>query len=197
MCSLPAWVCVGTETGMYHGDRRFIIRTLEIFKECTKLSNQEHTFVNDGTTAHGYYISIIITLLKLTSCNVEHTVKWKTFFHIFRLFNKCLHNAWHTFSCLVSKHFRKYRNLTPSKKFQTFFLKNDLKHLLCLRAFDLVLWEEKLCDTVFSLISNFKSLFLTGFFEKFMRNLKKNTYTITGFAFCIFTCTVFQMFYDF
>ena len=197
MCPLPAWICVGTETGMYHGDCRFIIRVLKVFEESTKLSNQEHTFVNDSTAAHGNYVSVIITLLKLTSCNVEHTVKWKTFFHIFRLFDKCLHNAWHTFSCLVSKHFRKYRNLTPSKELQTFFFKDDLKHLLCLCTFDLVLWEEKLCDTVFSLIANFKSLFLTGFFEKFMRNLKKNTYTITGFAFCIFTCTVLQMFYDF
>ena len=26
MCSLPAWVCVGTETGVYHSDSRFIIQ---------------------------------------------------------------------------------------------------------------------------------------------------------------------------
>ena len=196
MCSLPAWVCVGTETGVYHSDSRFIIRALEVFEESTKLSNQEHTFVNDGTAAHGNYISIIITLFKLTSCNVEHTVKWKTFFHIFRLFDKCLHDAWHTFSGFMSEYLRKYRNLTPAKKFQTFFFKNDLKHLLCLCAFDLVLWEEKLCDAVFSLITNLKSLFLTGFLEKFMGNLEKDTYTVTGFAFCILTCAVFQMFYD-
>ena len=196
MCSLPAWVCVGTETGVYHSDSRFIIRALEVFEESTKLSNQEHTFVNDGTAAHGNYISIIITLFKLTSCNVEHTVKWKTFFHIFRFFDKCLHNTWHTFSCLVSKYFREYRDLTPSKKFQAFFLKNDLKHLLCLCAFDLVLREEKLCDAIFSLIANLKSLFLTGFLEKFMGNLEKDTYTVTSFAFCILTCAVFQMFYD-
>ena len=196
MCSLPAWVCVGTETGVYHSDSRFIIRALEVFEESTKLSNQEHTFVNDGTAAHGNYISIIITLFKLTSCNVEHTVKWKTFFHIFRLFDKCLHDAWHTFSGFMSEYLRKYRNLTPAKKFQTFFFKNDLKHLLCLCAFDLVLWEEKLCDAVFSLIANLKSLFLTGFLKKFMGNLEKNTYTVTGFAFCILTCAVLQMFYD-
>ena len=196
MCSLPAWVCVGTETGVYHSDSRFIIRALEVFEESTKLSNQEHTFVNDGTAAHGYYVSVVITLFKLTSCNIEHTIKRKSLLYIFRFLDKCLHNTWHTFSCFVAKYLRKYRNLTPSEKFQTFFLKNDLKHLLCLCTFDLVLREEKLCDAIFSLIANLKSLFLTGFLEKFMGNLEKNTYTVTGFAFCILTCTVFQMFYD-
>ena len=196
MCSLPAWVCVGTETGVYHSDSRFIIRALEVFEESTKLSNQEHTFVNDGTAAHGNYISIIITLFKLTSCNVEHTVKRKSLLYIFRFLDKCLHNTWHTFSCFVAKYLRKYRDLTPSQKFQTFFLKNDLKHLLCLCTFNLMLWEEKLCNAVFSLITNLKSLFLTGFLEKFMGNLEKDTYTVTGFAFCILTCAVFQMFYD-
>ena len=29
-----------------------------------------------------------------------------------------------------------------------------------------------------------------------MGNLEKDTYTVTGFAFCILTCAVFQMFYD-
>ena len=196
MCSLPAWVCVGTETGVYHSDSRFIIRALEVFEESTKLSNQEHTFVNDGTAAHGYYVSVVITLFKLTSCNIEHTIKRKSLLYIFRFLDKCLHNTWHTFSCFVAKYLRKYRNLTPSEKFQTFFLKNDLKHLLCLCAFDLVLREEKLCDAIFSLIANLKSLFLTGFLEKFMGNLEKDTYTVTGFAFCILTCAVFQMFYD-
>ena len=38
-------------------------------------------------------------------------------------------------------------------------------------------------------------LFRSGFLEKFMGNLEKNTYTVTGFAFCILTCAVFQMFY--
>ena len=196
MCSLPTWVCVGTETGVYHSDSRFIIRALEVFEESTKLSNQEHTFVNDGTAAHGYYVSVVITLFKLTSCNIEHTVKRKSLLYIFRFLDKCLHNTWHTFSCFVAKYLRKYRNLTPSEKFQTFFLKNNLKHLLCLCTFDLVLREEKLCDAIFSLIANLKSLFLTGFLEKFMGNLEKDTYTVTGFAFCILTCAMFQMFYD-
>ena len=196
MCSLPTWVCVGTETGVYHSDSRFIIRALEVFEESTKLSNQEHTFVNDGTATHGYYVSVVITLFKLTSCNIEHTVKRKSLLYIFRFLDKCLHNTWHTFSCFVAKYLRKYRNLTPSEKFQTFFLKNNLKHLLCLCTFDLVLREEKLCDAIFSLIANLKSLFLTGFLEKFMGNLEKDTYTVTGFAFCILTCAVFQMFYD-
>ena len=70
MCSFPAWIGVGAETGMNHGNGRFIVRALQIRKECAELSHKEHTFVNNGTTAHGYHISIIITLFKFTAHNI-------------------------------------------------------------------------------------------------------------------------------
>ena len=66
----------------------------------------------------------------------------------------------------------------------------------CLGAFDLVLREEELCDTIFSFLTDIKALFLTGFFEKFMGDLQKDTNTVTGFSLCILTCTMLQMFYD-
>ena len=69
MCSLPAWVCVGTETGMYQRNGGLIVRALKIREKCTKLSNQEHTFVDDGTAAHGTYVGVVITLLKFTAGN--------------------------------------------------------------------------------------------------------------------------------
>ena len=49
MCSFPAWICVRTESGMNHGDRRFIIRVLQIFKEHPELFYKEHSFVHDGS----------------------------------------------------------------------------------------------------------------------------------------------------
>ncbi len=49
MCTLPARICVGAETGMYGSDRRFIIRTLQIGKEFAELSYEKHTLVDDGS----------------------------------------------------------------------------------------------------------------------------------------------------
>ena len=196
MCSLPAWIGIGTESGMYHRNRRFILRILKISKEGTELTYQEHTFVDNGTAAHGNHVGIIITLFKLTAGNIEHTVKWKSFFYFLRFFDKCLHDTWHTLFCFVSENLRDHRNGSPAKKLQSFFFHDDLKHLFGLGTFDLMLREEKLCDTIFSFLTDIKALFLTGFFEKFMGNLQKDTYTVTGLAFRILTCTMLQMFYD-
>ena len=168
MSSLPARICIRTESRMNHRNCRLIIRVLKISKECSQLSYQEHTFVYDRTAAHRYYISIVVTLFKLTTCNIEHTVKRKSFFYLIWFFDKCLHNVRHTFSGFMSKHLRDYRNSSPAKKFQTFFFHNDLEHFLCLCTFDLMLWEKELCNTIFSFSTNIKALFLTGFFEKFM-----------------------------
>ena len=196
MCSLPARIGVCTESGMHHGDRRFIIRALQICKECAELSYKKHTFIYDRTAAHRHNISIIITLFKLAACNIQHSVKRQPFFYFFRLFDKCLHDVWHTFSCFMTENLRNYRHGSPSEKFQSFFFHNDLKHLFRLCTFDLMLWEKELCNTVFSLFTDFKAFFLTGLFEEFVRNLQKDTNTITGLSFCIFTGTMLQMFYN-
>ena len=151
MCSLPAWIRVGTETGMYHCNGRLVILALKIAKEGTELSYQEHTFVYDGTAVHGNYVSIIITLFKFTTCDVKHTVKGKTFFHILRFFNKCLHNARHAFECFLSKDLFTDRHFPPSKEFQSFFFDNNFENIFCLIPFQFVLWEEKHSHTVISL----------------------------------------------
>ena len=96
----------------------------------------------------------------------------------------------------MTENLRNYRHGSPSEKFQSFFFHNDLKHLFRLCTFDLMLWEKELGNSVFSLVTNLKSFFLTGFFEKFMRNLQKDTNTITGLSLCIFTGTMLQMFYN-
>ena len=196
MCSLPAWICVGTETGMYQGNRRFIIQALKVREKCTKLSNQEHTFINNRTAAHRTYVSVVITLFKLTAGNIQFTVKCDAFFQIIRLFDKCLHNAWHALSCLMSKNLRNYRNFSPAKELQSLFFHNDLKHFFCLGTFDLMLWEKELANTIFSFLADFDFLFFTCFLKKFMGNLKEDTNAITCFAFCIFSGTMIQILYN-
>ena len=47
MSSLPAWICIGTETRMYRSYRSLIIRTVQIIKEGSKLSNKEHPLVDN------------------------------------------------------------------------------------------------------------------------------------------------------
>ena len=51
MSSHPAWIGVGTETGMYRCQSRFIIFILKIRKELPKLFYQEHAFVYNCTAA--------------------------------------------------------------------------------------------------------------------------------------------------
>ena len=196
MCSLPAWVRVGTETGMYHCNGRLVILALKITKEGAELSYQEHTFVYDGTAVHGNHVSIVITLFKFTTCDVKHTVKGKALFHILRLLNECLHDARHALFRFMTENLRENRNCTPSQKLQSLFFHDDLEHLLCLGTFDLLLREKELGYTVFSLSTNVKALFFTDLLKKFMGNLKKDTDTIAGFSFCILTSTMLKILYD-
>ena len=70
MCTFPAWIGVSTETGVNHSNSGFIIRILQITKEGSQLSHQEHTFIDDGTAGHGYYIRIVITLFKHPAGNI-------------------------------------------------------------------------------------------------------------------------------
>ena len=70
------------------------------------------------------------------------------------------------------------------------------EHLFCLRTFDLMLREKELCNAVFSLAPKLDSFFFAGFLEELMGNLKENTYTVTGFSLCIFSCTMLQIFHD-
>ena len=90
-----------------------------------------------------------------------------------------------------------HRNISVAQKFQSLFFHNDFKHFLSLITFQLILREEQLCNTVFSLSADGNSQFFTFLFKEFVGNLQKNTYTITGFSFRIFTCSVFQIFYNF
>ena len=48
MGPLPAWIGVGAEPGMDHGDSRFVILILQVFEEETQLSYQEHALVDNG-----------------------------------------------------------------------------------------------------------------------------------------------------
>ena len=49
MCTFPAWIRIGTESGMYRCNGRFIVRALQIFEKGAQLPYQKHTFVYNGT----------------------------------------------------------------------------------------------------------------------------------------------------
>jgi len=197
MSSHPAWICVGTESGMYDRDRRYIILVLQIHKEGTKLAYQKHSFINDSTAGAGHYISILTALLfKDTTCHIELPVKIKPFLHIIRSFHKTLYNIRHTFQCLVTQNIRLDRYFSPSKEFHTFLLNNDLKHTLCLIALQLILRQEEHSHTIITFPANLNSKGFCLFLKKPVRNLKHDTYSITGLTFCILTGTMFQFFHN-
>ena len=63
----------------------------------TELAHQKHAFINNRTAAHRNYIRIVIALLKLSACNIEHTVKRKTLLNICRfLINACMMHGMHS-----------------------------------------------------------------------------------------------------
>ena len=196
MCSLPAWHCVGGETGVDQCNGTLIIRTLQILEEGTKLSYQEHTFVDQSTAGTGYHISIFDGLLKYSSCNIELPVKIQSLFHILRLLDKCLHDAWHLLQCFASQHLRISGHFSPAKEVHAFLLHDDLKHLLCLIAFQFILRQEKHSNTIFSLSAKLNSKLFAFFGEKFVGDLNHDTYTVSGLSFCIFTCTMLQVLHD-
>ena len=97
----------------------------------------------------------------------------------------------------MSEDIRIDRYFTIAEKFQTFFLHDDLEHFLRLVAFQFILREEELSNTIFSLFSDCDPQLVTFLFEELVGDLQEDTYTVSGLSFCIFTCTMFQIFYDF
>ena len=93
MRPLPAGVGIGAESGMHHGNRRFIIRASQVVKKGTELSHQKHSFVYDGSAGHGNHIGILVALFEFPAGNVQLPVKINALFHIFRLLDECLHNV--------------------------------------------------------------------------------------------------------
>ena len=181
---------------MDHCNGRFIILILKIRKESPKLPHQKHSFIHNGPAAHGHHIGIIIALFKFPTGNIKPPVKTDSGFHILGFPYKCLHDTGHTFSCLTSQNLRKYRNRPPAQKLQIFLFKNNLKHFFRLCTADLMLRKKQLGNSIFPFSANIKSLFFAYFFKKFMGNLQKDPYSVTSLAFCILSCTMFQMLYN-
>ena len=113
-----------------------------------------------------------------------------------RFFNKCLHYIRHALQCLVTQDPGTYRHFAVSQKLQPLLLHNDLKHFLCLVAFQFILGEEQHGNSVFPFSSNRNPLFFAGFFKEFVRNLKQNTDAVTGLSLCVLSCPVLQVFHN-
>ena len=171
MGSFPAGIGVGAETGMDHGDRRLVIRILQVCEEGTELPYQKHSLVYDRPAGHGNHVGVIVALLENSSGNIKFPVKVQSFFHIIRPFQKRLHDIRHTASCLFAKHLSCYRHLTETEQCQSFFSGNDLKHLFGLVPLHLILREKQLCDTIISFAADLKAFLFCHLTEEFMRYL--------------------------
>lgn len=186
MCSLPAWICVGTETGMHHCNGRFIILTLKISEECTKLSNQEHTFVYNGTAAHGNYVSIVVYSVQTHGRQCRAYGQRQGLFHIFRFLDEyCMMHGIHSLALCprTSGNTGTVRHQeAPGLLFPQWSRTSSLPGHVWSHAVG-----KKLSYTIFSLAADLKALFLTDFFEEIYGDLEKDTNTIAVFSFCIFT----------
>ena len=150
MSSLPAGVCIGTETGMYDGDGRFVILILQILEEGTQLMYQEHALVYNGSAGKGYHVGIVVGLLKGPAGHIELSIEIQSLFHIRRTLHEALHDARHLLQRLGSENGRYGGNLSPAQELHALFFHNDLEHLPGLVALQLILGEEEHSDTVIS-----------------------------------------------
>ena len=153
MRPLPAGIGVGAKSGVHQGNGGIIVRVLQIHKEGTELSHQEHSFINNGTAGHGDHIGSVVRLLKTSAGHIQPPIKGQALFYILRFLNKRLHNAGHLFQCFVSQHCWICGNLSPAKELQAFFFHDALKHLFRLTLLKYVLGKEKHTDTVLPLLT--------------------------------------------
>ncbi len=132
MRSLPAWICVRTESGMNQCDCRLIIRILQISKEQSGAVLQETFLYNDGSAGKRCHIGIIMTLLKDSSYNIKLRSKsspCSTFFGL--SINPCIMHGIHSTALLPSTSAFTGTSLHP-RKFSPSFSDNDFENLLCL-----------------------------------------------------------------
>ena len=90
MCPVPAGCGVGGKTGVNHSDGGLIVRFIQIAEEGSQLIHQKHSFINDGPAGQRRNIGVFITLLKLSSHDVQHPFKIKIFLDFGRPFDKDL-----------------------------------------------------------------------------------------------------------
>ncbi len=96
----------------------------------------------------------------------------------------------------MSKHRRIRWYGSPSQKFQTFFLRNDLKHLFGLIPLQFILRKEKAAYAVLSFPAYLYTEFFRHFYHKFMRDLCQDTDAVPCLALGVFTGPVLQIFHN-
>ena len=196
MRSLPAWCCIGTESGVHHSDGGLKVFILQIRKELPQLSYKEHTFIYNCSAGQGYYISIVAALFKYTADNIELPVKIQALCHFLRPLNERLHNTRHTVNSCFSQYFRVNRDFSPSKEIQTFFLYNNFKNIFRLISFQLILGKKEHSHSVIPLSAESDAKRLTDLAEESVGNLQKNSHAVSGLSFRILSCSVFQVFHN-
>ena len=156
---------------MHHRDGRFVLRILQIGEEGPQLSHQEHSLVDDSPAGKGHHVRIVIALLEDSPHNVKPAVKIKALLHIRGLFDKGLHDAGHTFPGLMPQHLRNRGHSPPSQQLHALLLHNNLKHLACLVALQLILGEEEHADSIFPLSAQKNTEGTAGSGKKLVGNL--------------------------
>ncbi len=172
MSALPAWIRIGTESGMYQSNRRFIVLILQILKKGPKLSYQEHPLIGDRPAGKRRHISIVAALLKDTAHHIKPPVKINPLLRLLRTLNESLHNTRHTSRRTASQYLWSYRRFSPPKEIHTLFLHDHLEDFLRLIPLQFILRKEEHTDSIISLRTQKNAERLTDPGEELMRNLQ-------------------------
>ena len=193
MSSEPWWRCVRWESWMNKSYSWLIVRILKIVVEHSELSDEKHSFIYYGLAWKWWNICVIIALLKYSSDEVELPVEIHSGLHCLRSSDERLHDTWHYIKSLFAKDTRSCWNLSPADELKAFLLYYDLEHLHSLLARQLFLWKEEHSYSIVAFLSKVISEFRYSLGEKLMWYLKEYTYTVSGLALCVLSCSVLKI----
>ena len=175
--------------------------------------HKEHAFINDSAATQGADVGFRCLcgdtpqrpVFKLSSQNIKLPVKVQSLLAICRFFNKGLPDSRHAVAGFFTKYISIYRNLAPAQKLKAFGFTAFFKagfFRIC------IIWLpfESLRDPVISrkkehpdsilAFAKFSNQLCRCLLKKVMANLNKNSNSVPSLTRCIFTGTVFKLFYN-
>ena len=134
MRTLPRRIRVRRKARVDKRDGALAIAALQVGIKAAKLIDQKHSFIYDRPARKRDDVGIHVALLEHAPRDVQPPIELEALFEILRPRDEALHNIRHAVARLVAENIRLGRHAPPSQKRQSFFFRNDLEHLLRLRA---------------------------------------------------------------
>ena len=155
MSPFPAGQGIGGESGVDHGNGRFVGFALQVFIESAQLAHQEHSFIDNGPGGQGTDIGIFGALLKFTTDHVEPAVKVNPSGNVRRPLQEALPDGRHAVPGRGAQYLRMDGDFPPADDGNAFFFSNHFEQPSGEGPFQVVSGQEEHADPVVSRFSDF------------------------------------------